>query len=594
MFELNWGVEKLWQSENHNLNQVTPVLKRSDVKSVVKLVWEEHCVECAIPECYKSCELYVPRSDGRCARFTYGIVPNYSVSGQYSFGADLKFRKWAKLEANLDFSFLAPIIPHLLEELFIRLPLNTQTYLLNRIRKAHKNDVKNIDAFVLECYSSSSDSFQVFIEYFTESYGVRTIKFRHACNVSPGHNFFEIPFSAFAMTKLEGYVSVYLDNSNVERRLVFTWIDFIRYKTTKISAGPSLKQSNKIKCVAWDLDNTLWNGILVEDTKPVLKSEAKQLIMDFDSRGIIQTILSKNHHDDAMLVLTSMGIDKYFLHPAINWGQKSENLKEIALKLNIGLENFAVIDDSAFERMEIRNAIPQVRVYDEKQIGEIIRYPEFDVPVTDAASTRRLSYIQEIERTGIQESFVGSYDDFIRSCKMHLEVYTPNEEQDLKRLLELIHRSNQLNLSSNRYSAENFYLLLATTDVRTLALRCRDRFGNYGIVGFASINFANPVPILNDFLLSCRVARKKVEHTFIYGLIQWLARSGYATLNAQVVKTAKNFPLRQVFSDLPFTTVSEDDAILDLTISTNIGTLSNEWMQLEWNIDAVTLNRAVF
>ena len=117
----------------------------------------------------------------------------------------------------------------------------------------------------------------------------------------------------------------------------------------------------KVKCVAWDLDNTLWEGILVESdpSRIYIKSDVIRLIKSFDVRGIIQTIVSKNDHDLALKVLKQNKISDYFIYPAINWGQKSKNLSTIAKNINIDLNTFALIDDSEFERFEVKNSLPQ-------------------------------------------------------------------------------------------------------------------------------------------------------------------------------------------------------------------------------------------
>jgi len=99
---------------------------------------------------------------------------------------------------------------------------------------------------------------------------------------------------------------------------------------------------------------------------------ALQLIDQLDKRGILQTIVSKNDKNAVMEQLHRLGIDHYFLYPAINWGQKSENLKIIAQKLDLNLNNIAVIDDALFEREEIQKALPQVRVYSETEIGQLL------------------------------------------------------------------------------------------------------------------------------------------------------------------------------------------------------------------------------
>ena len=85
-----------------------------------------------------------------------------------------------------------------------------------------------------------------------------------------------------------------------------------------------------------------------------------------DERGILQTIVSKNDHHEAWAMVEKLGLAEYFLYPAIGWGRKSDSLRRIAERLNIGLDTFAFVDDSAFERAEVAEALPMVRVYDEK------------------------------------------------------------------------------------------------------------------------------------------------------------------------------------------------------------------------------------
>lgn len=50
----------------------------------------------------------------------------------------------------------------------------------------------------------------------------------------------------------------------------------------------------KIKCVVWDLDNTIWDGILLEDKTVVIKKSIKKIVKEIDRRGILQSIASRN------------------------------------------------------------------------------------------------------------------------------------------------------------------------------------------------------------------------------------------------------------------------------------------------------------
>ena len=62
--------------------------------------WTEHCTECAMPQCFKTCDLYVPRVDGKCNRFLNGIeriAPE--LTGNIEI-LKIVFKKWAVMESQ--------------------------------------------------------------------------------------------------------------------------------------------------------------------------------------------------------------------------------------------------------------------------------------------------------------------------------------------------------------------------------------------------------------------------------------------------------------------------------------------------------------
>ena len=101
----------------------------------------------------------------------------------------------------------------------------------------------------------------------------------------------------------------------------------------------------KIKCVVWDLDNTLWDGTLVESDNVVLKDNAENIIKTLDERGILQSISSKNDFEVAKKKLEELGLWKYFIYPQISWNSKSEALRIIQESINIGQDTIAFVDD---------------------------------------------------------------------------------------------------------------------------------------------------------------------------------------------------------------------------------------------------------
>src|SRR5258708_39532021 len=127
-------------------------------------------------------------------------------------------------------------------------------------------------------------------------------------------------------------------------------------------------EKSGIKCVVWDLDGTLWQGTLLEGDDLILTPGMKGVIQELDNRGILQSIASKNDYVVAWEKLAAFGLDEYFLHPQINWANKSDSIKAIADKLGIGLDTFVFVDDQAFERDEVRYFLPEVATIDAADI----------------------------------------------------------------------------------------------------------------------------------------------------------------------------------------------------------------------------------
>src|SRR6185437_4417429 len=116
-----------------------------------------------------------------------------------------------------------------------------------------------------------------------------------------------------------------------------------------------------IKLVVWYLDETLWQGTLLEDSGIHLRHDVREILKALDSRGILNSIASKNEHDVAMAKLREFGIDEFFIYPKINWSAKSVNVAEIVQQIGIGADSVAFIDDQKFERAEVTYANPQIR-----------------------------------------------------------------------------------------------------------------------------------------------------------------------------------------------------------------------------------------
>ncbi len=565
----------LW-SDNARQETISGYDASYSVKSVMPVLWLEHCLECAMPQCYKSCGMYEDRGDGRCRRFNNGtslFESPYSPTP----GASVEFRRWAKLEAAVRtdkcvslqeisraeriFNKVAAIVERPCRWLSwkwhrpSRLIQNyfDQVYIPKRMKALEQNEP--VSGLLVVAYNHSSSLKTLHFELKQE--GVSLL--HTSLPLQPGWN--ETLYEC-SLPKRPGpvtYADIYVDNDETAK-ITFQTLDFV-HADNKSTAKPA----KKVKCVAWDLDNTMWKGVIGDDGKDsVIPSEqAVDLVKKLDDMGVIQTIVSKNEFDVAWDKIKDLGLAEYFLYPAINWTPKSQNLRGIAEALNINIDTFAVIDDSEFERHEISQALPQVRTYDASEIASLLSRPEFDIPITAESKHRRLSYQTEAKRKTMLSSWNGDYDGFLKDCKIILELFTPTEAADQQRCFELIQRSNQYNITQDRRSEDYIPSIVNNPAYRVFALRVSDKFGHYGIVGFSSFEILDNTYFLRDFVMSCRVAKKSVEKAF-FAYIASLLNDGQ-TISISVEKTDRNNPLRAELKHLGLNLELENATVLNLT-----------------------------
>ncbi|MFF4364444.1 HAD-IIIC family phosphatase [Streptomyces sp. NPDC001604] len=294
-----------------------------------------------------------------------------------------------------------------------------------------------------------------------------------------------------------------------------------------------------VKCLVWDLDNTLWQGTLLEDPEVELFEQTRDVIAALDSRGILQSISSKNDHDLAWERLEKLGLTEYFLHPQINWGRKSDSVVEIAKQLNFALGAVAFIDDQPAERAEVQFRAPEVRCYTAEQLTELLELPEFSpAVVTEDARRRREMYQAGFRRDAEKESFNGPDEEFLRSLDLVMTVKRADGE-DLSRVEELTLRTSQMNATGVHYSDETLRGLLTDPQHEVLTVSLTDRFGPHGAVGVILLEYGEAVWRLKLLATSCRVVTFGAGAVLLNWLVGQAARNG-VHLAADFRRTNRN------------------------------------------------------
>jgi len=314
------------------------------------------------------------------------------------------------------------------------------------------------------------------------------------------------------------------------------------------------------KCLALDLDNTLWGGVIGETgAEGVELSETgsgaryrdmQRRILDLKRQGVLLAVVSKNNLEDALEGISS--------HPAMllrendfaairaNWEPKPTNLESIANELNIGLDSFVFIDDNPLERETMKITLPQVTVPDfpadtallERFITDVAREHFLLLRTTSEDLGKTEQYRAESKRQSARGAYA-SVRDYLRSLEMTLRVERLNA-QNLPRAAQLTQKTNQFNLTTRRYSEADMRAILADETRRVYIGGLSDKFGDYGKIILAIARISGERAEIEAFLMSCRVMGRGVEEAFLRFVEDDLAALGARELEASYIPTAKN------------------------------------------------------
>jgi FkbH-like protein len=543
--------------------------------------------------------LYEGRPDGNCRRFTDGMVriDSSSVSGGYLL--KIRFKQWGKLWTVGNICLHSIRQAERIERRDHRIGSMIQTLIMpdsartlvsgkrysfkKRIVQAARPSTMKPSSFMLECYNPGETPIGISLTVRSQD-SSRHIPYQALLEVKPGFNRVRTPFQEITeVVPLEEPFSLELIPNVVPdgTTLYFGIMDFVREVALRSKKPQSAPQ---IKCVIWDLDNTLWDGTLVEDgpSNLRLKPGIREVIQELDRRGILLSVASKNNPAEAMDVLKSWNLAEFFLFPQISWNPKSESIASIIEQMNIGADSVLFVDDSPFELEQVRAILPEVRVLKAEQYKNLLSMPEFDVPVTEESANRRQMYQVENNRRVIEKSFKQDYKAFLKHCDIRLSLSAMTDE-NLERVHELTQRTNQMNFSGNRYDRLRLTEILQSPHLDTYVIKCEDKFGSYGVVGFAIIDKLEPR--LTDLMFSCRIQAKRVEHAFLAHVVDKYTTPAQPTFYANYRQTPRNEPSGRVFTDMGFheselldgvshldvtkDTVSSDDLIIRVVDDSN-------------------------
>lgn len=331
------------------------------------------------------------------------------------------------------------------------------------------------------------------------------------------------------------------------------------------------------KSLVLDLDNTLWGGIVGDDGPENLEigqeTNMGQVFAEFQSYvkllkdyGVMLNVASKNEEENALAGLNHpAGVlrpDDFLLIKA-NWEPKSLNIEQIAHQLNILPDSLVFADDNPAEREIVRQQTAGVTAPEigrpEDYIRVLDRGGYFEVTsLSDDDRKRNEMYQANLKREQQQASFA-DYADYLRSLEM-TGVVRPFEPVYMGRIAQLTNKSNQFNLTTQRFTQAQIEQMAADEKYITLYGKLADKFGDNGVVSVVIAEKNGNCAHIRLWLMSCRVLKRDMELAMLDGLAERCLAEGISTLYGYYYPTAKNNMVREFYGQLGFERISEDEA----------------------------------
>lgn len=327
------------------------------------------------------------------------------------------------------------------------------------------------------------------------------------------------------------------------------------------------------KSLALDLDETVWGGVLGEDGADGIevadgyRGEAfrafQKVIKQLGSQGVLVTAVTKNDIEPVLAVLRDhprMTLrEEHFVRVIANRRPKAENLLDLARDLDLAVDSFVFADDNATECGLVAAALPGVAVVqldDEPafHVSKLLRDGWFDVLELTVDDQRRPArYRAELARTG---SVAEQLDDLEVQVRL-----ADAAEPDVPRVSQLTLRTNQFNLTTERLQPADVRCLIADPATKVLAIHTSDRFGDHGLVGAVFLRHAGKTVHIDNFLLSCRVFSRRIEHACLASILRLAHAGGAVEVIGKYRPTPKNSRFKDFYPRAGFTPLADDGTI---------------------------------
>lgn len=358
-------------------------------------------------------------------------------------------------------------------------------------------------------------------------------------------------------------------------------MDYIGYAVSPFVQQIKAYRGKIKKCIVLDLDNTLWGGIVGDDGYAGIQLDPnnavgeayrafQEYLLGLKKRGVILAVVSKNEENNAKepfqknphMILRLDDIASF----QANWNNKVTNIKQVAYELNIGTDSLVFFDDNPAEREIVREYLPEVQVIDVPEDPALYKraldksFPFEWLQLTKEDVLRSNSYIENRNRERLQTQFT-NYNEYLISLEMKGSVRKPRKSE-LPRFVQLLNKSNQFNLRTQRYSEAEIEEIDNSEQKKCLSVLHADKFSEYGIIACVILEKMYDSCFIESWVMSCRVLKRGVENMTFRAILEMAEDWGCRTLVGQYIPTKKNSMVSDLLDLLGFERTNENDGII--------------------------------
>lgn len=365
-------------------------------------------------------------------------------------------------------------------------------------------------------------------------------------------------------------------------------ITYIGYVADLISRQFEAFLGKPKKCLVLDLDNTLWGGVVGDlgyegivldpnDAEGEAFRAFQSYILELKQRGIILAVCSKNDIENAKepfeknenMILKLGDISSF----VANWNDKASNLKLISQELNIGTDSLVFFDDNPTERALVKEFLPEVKIIEVPDdpalyVRALDQSHAFEwIQITQEDVNRVKSYTDNVLRNSLLD-LCDSYDEYLKKLEMHIKT-TEINETTLPRFSQLINKTNQFNLRTQRYSEAEISQMMEDKNYKLLAISMKDKFSNYGIIACVVLKFSNDICQIENWVMSCRVLKKFVENYTIQKIVNEAKLHNVKYIQGEYIRSKKNAMVQNLYETLEFSKTNGNEEKAEFVLDSN-------------------------